>query len=148
MGRLALRGERITPFSLSRPPRAPARRVLASAYAARTAPLRREGRGVQASRLCHPETPMKSSMGRPRLLTDDQVDLILAWRADVAAWKEQGRRLKTRKQLAKELGVSEATIWNVLEHQGQFKQADPEQRSKALRDRRRQMQRLRRAGFL
>ncbi len=91
---------------------------------------------------------MKSSMGRPRLLTDEQVELILAWRADVEAWKAQGRRLKTRKQLAKELGVSETTVWNVLEHGGRFKQADPAERSKALRDRRRQMQTLRRAGFL
>jgi DNA-binding CsgD family transcriptional regulator len=38
------------------------------------------------------------------------VELILAWRADVEAWKAQGRRLKTRKQLARELGVSETTI--------------------------------------
>lgn len=91
---------------------------------------------------------MKSSMGRPRLLTDEQVELILAWRADVEAWKEQGRRLKTRKQLAQELGVSETTIWNVLEQQGRFKQADPEERSKALKERRRQMRTLRRAGFL
>jgi len=53
------------------------------------------------------------------------VELILAWRADVEAWKAQGRRLKTRKQLAKELGVSETTVWNVLEHRGRFKQADP-----------------------
>jgi transposase len=58
---------------------------------------------------------MKSTIGRPRALTQDQVDLILAWYDTV-------RQLTTRRQLAKELGVAPSTVYNVIRRRGEFKQ--------------------------
>jgi transposase len=58
---------------------------------------------------------MRSTIGRPRALTQEQVDLILAWYDAV-------RQLKTLRQLAKELGVAPSTVYNVIRRRGEFKQ--------------------------
>lgn len=69
---------------------------------------------------------MKSTIGRPRALTDAEVQTVLAWHQQVMAWRALGAGIKTRKQLARELNVSPSTITRIIACHGEFKQASPE----------------------
>jgi transposase len=91
---------------------------------------------------------MKSTIGRPRLLTDDQVAIILAWHEEVEAWRAMGAGLKSRRQLASELGVSLSTISSVIARRGQYKQSSPDARNGELDGRHQRFARLRTRGFL
>jgi len=91
---------------------------------------------------------MKSTIGRPRALTDLQVAAILDWHAQILAWKAARSALKTQRQLAAELGVSSATISHVVKCAGKFKQASPEKRNGELVRRRRRFAHLRNRGFV
>lgn len=75
---------------------------------------------------------MKSTIGRPRRLTDEQVATVLTWHQQVLAWKALRGTLKTQRQLAREFGVAPSTIAHVIRCRGQFKQASPEERSREL----------------
>jgi transposase len=68
---------------------------------------------------------MKSTIGRPRKLTDRQVKVILAWHARFLLWRALRLTLKSQRQLAKELGVSQATISHAVRLQGRYKKAAP-----------------------
>jgi hypothetical protein len=68
---------------------------------------------------------MKSTIGRPRRLTDEQVACILAWHHQILALKALRASLKTQKQLAAELGVAPATIARVISCKGQYKKPSP-----------------------
>ena len=68
---------------------------------------------------------MKSTIGRPRALTDRQVKLILAWHVRYLVWRALRKTLKTQRQLACELGVSQATISYAVRLMGRYKQAAP-----------------------
>jgi hypothetical protein len=68
---------------------------------------------------------MKSTIGRPRRLTDEQVASILAWHQQILALKALRAALKTQKQMAAELGVAPATIARVIECRGQYKKPSP-----------------------
>jgi transposase-like protein len=70
---------------------------------------------------------MNSTVGRPRALTDAQVEAILAW--------HRGRR--SVKEVAREYGVSPNTILGIIRRNGEYKQASPERRG-AVAARRRQ----------
>jgi len=72
---------------------------------------------------------VKSTMGRPRRLTDAQVAMILAWHEEIADLKVLRARIKTQRQLARELGVSASTIAHVIACRGEFKQVAPENRA-------------------
>ena len=76
---------------------------------------------------------MNSTLGRPRALSDRQVQAILEWH----------RNRKSMKQLAREFGVGTSTMQNAIRCQGQYKQASPELRPVALRLRRRRFDELR-----
>jgi hypothetical protein len=65
---------------------------------------------------------MKSTIGRPRKLTDEQVQVICAWHAEYLAWRAWGRSLRSQRELARELGVSQATISYAVRIGGQYKQ--------------------------
>ena len=82
---------------------------------------------------------MKSTVGRPRVVTDEKVAKILAW-------DDARRRLKTRKELALELGVSESAIGHVIARRGQYKQPCPERRQSEVIKRRQLMNRLAKEG--
>src|SRR5581483_7446045 len=69
--------------------------------------------------------PMKSTIGRPRRLTDQEVAIILAWHEQILALKALRATIKTQRQLACELGVAPSTIAHVIACRGQFKQASP-----------------------
>ncbi|MEP7247552.1 MAG: hypothetical protein ABI885_28250 [Gammaproteobacteria bacterium] len=53
---------------------------------------------------------MKSVHGHPRLLTDAEVARILDWHQDVVAWQRLRDAVKTKRQLARELHVTPATL--------------------------------------
>jgi hypothetical protein len=90
---------------------------------------------------------MKSTIGRPRALTDRQVKIILAWHVRYLVWRALRKTLKTQRQLARELGVSQATISHVIRFGGDYKQASPECRAVEIKRRRRTRARLRREAL-
>jgi len=75
----------------------------------------------------------KSSIGRPRSLTDRQVAIILLEHARFLAWKAQRVAVKSQRQLAAELGVSQGTISRAVRLRGEYKQISPETRPSARR---------------
>lgn len=64
---------------------------------------------------------MKSTIGRPRKLTDRQVRVILAWHMRYLFWRAFRKTLTTQRELARELGVSQATISHVIRIEGKYK---------------------------
>ena len=89
---------------------------------------------------------MKSTIGRPRVLTDEEVAVVLAWHQEVMAWRKRGAALKTRAELASELGVSPSTITRVIARHGEYKQEPPEGKMRAFNRRGRWFTRLREPG--
>ncbi len=77
---------------------------------------------------------MKSTVGRPRRLTDEQVTAILEWYASVLAVKAARAKLKTLRQLARELGVSPSAITGAIQRRGQFNAGLPEDRAVGAAD--------------
>jgi transposase len=71
---------------------------------------------------------MKSSVGRPRRLTDEQVAKILAWHEEICAWKAKGAHLKSLRQFARDLGVSPSTVLQVIHSRGSYKKSSPDLR--------------------
>jgi hypothetical protein len=80
---------------------------------------------------------MKNTIGRPRTLTDRQVQTVLAWHERFLAWQALRRTLKSQRMLAIELGVSQGTISRAVRLHGQYKQVSPEQRVSSRRRARR-----------
>ena len=68
---------------------------------------------------------MKSTIGRPRRLTDEQVARILAWHEQILALKALRASLETQKQIAAKLEVAPATIARVVACRGQYKKPPP-----------------------
>jgi orotate phosphoribosyltransferase-like protein len=91
---------------------------------------------------------MKSTIGRPRALTDRQVKIILAWHVRYLVWRALRKTFKTQRQLARELGVSQGTISHVIRVGGNYKQVAPESRAVEIQWRRRTRARLRKKGLL
>jgi len=79
-----------------------------------------------------PATLRKSTVGRPRLLTDAQVGTILAEHARFLAWRALRQAFRSQRQLAREFGVSQSTISAAIRLRGQYKQASPESRAATL----------------
>jgi hypothetical protein len=84
----------------------------------------------------HPPAAGKSTVGRPRALTDAQVEAILAEHVRFTEWRELRRTVKSQRELAREFGVSPATISLAVRTKGQYKQASPERRAATLAARR------------
>jgi len=81
---------------------------------------------------------MKSTIGRPRLVTDAQVRTILTWHTN----------RKTMAQLARELNLPVTTVARVIQCKGQFKQPSPEQRQAVVEHRRALRKRLSSEGWI
>lgn len=71
-----------------------------------------------------------STIGRPRRLTDQQVAWVLAEYSRYLAWKAERTTVRSQRQLAKELGVSQGTVSLAIRWRGQYKQLSPDMRSK------------------
>jgi transposase len=67
----------------------------------------------------------RSTIGRPRKLTDDQVAAILAWYEAHQALMILRRYLRPVQQLARDLGIAPATVYNVVSRQGVYKKRGP-----------------------
>ncbi len=91
---------------------------------------------------------MKSTIGRPRALTDRQVKIILAWRVRYLIWRALRKTLKSQRELARELGVSQATISQAIRLAGEYKQISPDLRGVAIMVRRRMRVRERKGRVL
>jgi predicted transcriptional regulator len=91
---------------------------------------------------------MKSTVGRPRRVTDEDIARILAWHAEVLAWRAMGAGLKSRRALAQELGISPSTVAYVISRRGQYKQPSPEKRDGELDERHHHVAQLRTRGLL
>jgi transposase len=76
-----------------------------------------------------PET-RQSTMGRPRRLTDQKVAWVLAEYSRYLEWRTLRATVKSQRQLARELGVSQATVSLAIRSRGRYKQSSPELRSK------------------
>lgn len=81
---------------------------------------------------------MNSTKGRPRVVTDAQVEAILEWH----------RTHKPMRVFARAIGLNKSTIWRVIEHNGQYKQPSPEKRGLVLSSRKRRFEQLREDGWL
>jgi Trp operon repressor len=79
---------------------------------------------------------MKSTVGRPRALTDRQVREVLAEHARFLTWKALRSTVKSQRELAQELGVSQGTINLAIRTGGQYKQVSPDRRAEELAARR------------
>jgi hypothetical protein len=86
---------------------------------------------------------LKSTIGRPRVLTLLQVRRVLAAHARFLAWRALRRTVKSQRQLAEQFGVSPATISLVIRSHGRYKQPPPERRVAELLRRHRLLARLR-----
>jgi transposase len=86
---------------------------------------------------------MKNTIGRPRMLTDEQVAKILAWHEELSAWRAMGAHLKSLRQLARELGVSPSTVLQVIHSRGSYKKSSPDIRGSEVNQRRRRATRAR-----
>lgn len=71
-----------------------------------------------------------STSGRPRKLTDQQVAWVLAEYSRYLAWRALRTTVRSQRQLAKELGVSQGTVGLAIRWRGQYKQVSPELRMK------------------
>jgi transposase len=71
-----------------------------------------------------------STSGRPRRLTDQQVAWLLEEHSRYLAWRALRTTVRSQRQLAKELGVSQGTVNLAIRWRGQYKQISPELRSK------------------
>jgi len=91
---------------------------------------------------------MKSTGGRPRVVTDAQVGAILKWHQEVERLRELAASVKTLRELAEELGLPRGTVAEVIKRAGQYKQPSPEQRDAEISRRKRRIARLRQNGFM
>jgi hypothetical protein len=91
---------------------------------------------------------LRSTIGRPRVLTERQIRRVLAAYTRFLAWKALRRTVQSPRQLAEEFGVSYATIRFAIHSREHYKQASPERRAAELRRRRRAFARLRAKGLL
>jgi hypothetical protein len=70
---------------------------------------------------------MRSTIGRPRVLSEEQIKVVLAWRVRYLFWRALRRSLKSQRQLAQELGVSQSTISYVMRNGGRYKTRVPKE---------------------
>jgi hypothetical protein len=94
------------------------------------------------------EPQLRSTVGRPRTLTDRQITTILAEYANYLAWRALRRSVMSQRDLARSLGVSPATISYAVRLQGKYKQPSPDRRQVNTKHRQRALRRLMRTHLL
>jgi len=81
---------------------------------------------------------MNSTVGRPRKLSDEQVEEILRWH----------RARRTLAQMARDFGVSRSAIEQAIKRRGVYKLPSPEQRQCNQQRHRRKRKHLRELHFI
>jgi len=94
------------------------------------------------------EPKLRSTVGRPRTLTDQQIKTILAEYANYLAWRALRRSVMSQRDLARAMGVSPATINYAVRLQGKYKQPSPDRRQVNTMRRQRALRRLMRSRLL
>jgi hypothetical protein len=94
------------------------------------------------------EPKLRSTVGRPRTLTDQQIGTILEEYANYLAWRALRRSVMSQRELARAMGVSPATISYAVRLQGNYKQASPDRREANTKHRWRALRRLMRRHLL
>jgi ribosome-binding protein aMBF1 (putative translation factor) len=94
------------------------------------------------------EPKLRSTVGRPRTLTDQQIRAILEEYANYVVWRALRRSVMSQRDLARAMGVSPATISYAVRLQGKYKQPSPEGRQANTNHRRRAIGRLIRRHLL
>lgn len=82
------------------------------------------------------------------MLTDSQVEFILAEHARFMEWRALRRTVKSQRELARASGVSPATVSLAGRSKGQYKQPSRESRASTIAARQRRVSDLRRKGLL
>ena len=85
---------------------------------------------------------MKSTVGRPRRATDEQVKLILKWNAEYLLWLSKRPSIPTQTALARHLGLPRTTVVRIILEAGQYKQGSPEHRAAERARRRTRLSRM------
>jgi hypothetical protein len=94
------------------------------------------------------EPKIRSTVGRPRTLTDQQIRTILEEYANYLVWRALRRSVMSQRDLARAMGVSPATISHAVRLQGKYKQPSPDQRQANTKDRRHVLRSLMRKHLL
>jgi hypothetical protein len=94
------------------------------------------------------EPKLRSTVGRPRTLTDQQIGTILEEYANYLTWRALRRSVMSQRDLARAMGVSPATICYAVRLQGKYKQASPDRRQINTKRRHRALRRLMRTHLL
>ena len=94
------------------------------------------------------EPKLRSTVGRPRTLNDQQIGTILEEYANYLAWRALRRSVMSQRDLARAMGVSPATISHAVRLQGKYKQPSPDQRQANTKDRRHVLRSLMRKHLL
>ena len=79
---------------------------------------------------------MKSTIGRPRRVTDEHIQLILKWRAEYLEWLAQRPAIPSQQALARHLGISAMAVNRIIRGHEGYKQAAPRERRAELARRR------------
>lgn len=82
---------------------------------------------------------MKSTIGRPRRVTDEQIRFILNWHAQYLSWLAQRPAIPTQDALARHLGLSPTVVNRIIYGRRRHKQPTPQDRGAELVRRRLRM---------
>jgi DNA invertase Pin-like site-specific DNA recombinase len=85
---------------------------------------------------------MKSTTGRPRRATDEQIKFILERHAEYVAWLQKRPKIGSQIDLARHSGLSVTTVNRIIRESGQYKQTSPEERDAEKARRRQRMRRI------
>jgi hypothetical protein len=94
------------------------------------------------------EPLLRSTVGRPRTLTDQQIRTIMEEYANYLAWRALRRSVMSQRDLAHAMSVSPATISYAVRLQGKYKQPSPDRREANTKRRQRALRRLMRRHLL
>jgi transposase len=94
------------------------------------------------------EPKLRSTVGRPRRLSDQQIKEVLEQYANYLAWRALRDSVMSQRELARAMGVSSATISYAVRLQGKYKQPSPDRRQTNVKHRRRALKRLMRRQLL
>jgi hypothetical protein len=85
---------------------------------------------------------MRSTVGRPRQATDEQIQSVLSWHAEYVAWLAKRPAIPTQRALARHLNLHPTAVNRIIRQNGQYKQSSPEDRATEQARRRARMREI------